>query len=110
MSADTRKGGNGSKQSFRARFSTAGRIAPIETWLQANAKGRWRVKMESVSDDMAQKNYSILFEDEEDRDRFRSRFTLGKTAYDKQMAPPEKSGLFAKFAGAFGPVKPKPRK
>lgn len=89
---------------FRAKFSTAGRVAPIENWLKLNVTGEWSIKMDSISDDMSKKNYLILFEDENDRDSFTRRFTQGKEAYEKK---PQASnpGLFNKVAAFFSEPK-----
>ena len=91
---------------FRARFSTAGRLAPIENWLKLNIEGQWSIKMDSVSDDMSKKNYLLLFDDERDRDSFTLRFTHGKAAYEKE---PEKAkgGVLEKVTGFFGKSKAK---
>jgi hypothetical protein len=40
---------------FRAKFATAGRLAPIENWLKLNIEGEWSIKMDSISDDMSKK-------------------------------------------------------
>jgi len=93
---------------FRAKFSTAGRIAPVENWLKLNIKGPWSIQMDSVSDDMSKKNYLILFDDEADRDSFKLRFIHGQEAFDKKMTAVEPGpGLFSKISKFFGTSKPK---
>jgi hypothetical protein len=93
---------------FRAKFSTAGRIAPVEEWLKLNIKGRWSIQMDSVSDDMSKKNYLILFDNEADRDSFKLRFIYGQAAFDKKTTAVESGpGLFSKISKFFGTPKAK---
>lgn len=63
-----------------ARFTTAGRLTPIETWLKLNIEGQWTIKLESISDDMSKKSYALTFEDEGDCNAFKIRFTPAKAA------------------------------
>lgn len=73
---------------YTARFTTAGRLTKLENWLSQNAKGAWSFKLEDVSEDMAKKNYVVIFNDKADRDLFRQRFSLKKTAeHETQPAP-----------------------
>lgn len=85
---------------FRARFSTAGRLAPIENWLKLNIEGGWAIKMDSVSDDMSKKRYLLLFDDESDRNLFARRFTQRKAENEKvqQQTSP---GLLNKVGALF---------
>lgn len=64
---------------FTARFATAGNIAAVEAWLGGNVRGKWNVKLESVSDDLLKKIYALDFEQASDRTLFRTRF-MGKSA------------------------------
>ncbi|MHB1204179.1 MAG: hypothetical protein ACYCZX_01320 [Rhodospirillaceae bacterium] len=64
---------------FTARFATAGNVAVVEQWLSGNVRGKWNVKLESVSDDLTKKVYALDFEQASDRTLFRTRFT-GKSA------------------------------
>lgn len=59
---------------FTARFATAGNIAVVEQWLSGNVRGKWSVKLESVSDDLLKKVYALDFEQASDRTLFRTRF------------------------------------
>ena len=86
---------------FRAKFATAGRLAPIENWLNLNITGEWSIKMDSVSDDMAKKNYVLLFDDEGDRDSFALRFTKGQAAYENKGTAKVKQGMFNSLSGLF---------
>jgi hypothetical protein len=63
---------------YTARFTTAGRITAIESWLDQNIKGKWSFKLENVSEDMSKKDYVLMFDDEVDRNAFRTRFTPAK--------------------------------
>jgi len=92
---------------FRAKFATAGRLAPIENWLKLNIEGEWAIKMDSVSDDMSKKNYLLLFDDESDRDSFTLRFTEGKDAYEKKPEAANQ-GVFQKVSKFFSKSKVKP--
>ena len=95
---------------FRAKFSTAGRIAPVENWLKLNIKGPWSIQMDSVSDDMSKKNYLIVFDNEADRDSFMLRFIYGQAAFDKKATTVEPGvGVFSKIAKFFGTSKAKPK-
>ena len=59
---------------FTARFATAGNIALVEKWLSGNVRGKWSVKIESVSDDLEKKVYALDFDEASDRTLFRTRF------------------------------------
>jgi hypothetical protein len=59
---------------FTARFATAGNVAMVEDWCSGNIHGKWSVKLESVSDDLAKKIYALDFEQASDRTLFRTRF------------------------------------
>ena len=91
---------------FRAKFATAGRLAPIENWLKLNIEGQWSIKMDSVSEDMSKKNYLLQFDDEKDRDSFTRRITLGKDAHEK-VPEMTKRGVFENFAAFFSRSKVK---
>lgn len=88
---------------FKARFATGGRLAPVEEWLKQNIEGDWKIQMDSVSDDMSKKNYSVIFAVEADRDSFKSRYILGEAAYKQSRAPVVKRGFFSRM---FGPSTP----
>jgi hypothetical protein len=60
---------------FTARFATAGNVAMVENWCSGNVRGKWSMKLESVSDDLAKKIYALDFEQASDRTLFRTRFT-----------------------------------
>lgn len=76
---------------FSARFTTGGRLTSLEDWLTKNAKGSWSFKLEDVSEDMAKKNYAVLFSDKEDRDLFRQRFSTKRRVPQEtpQEVPPK---------------------
>jgi hypothetical protein len=60
---------------YVSRFTTAGHLAVIEQWLKSHARGVWSFKLESVSDDLVQKTYSLTFDQASDRLQFRTRFS-----------------------------------
>lgn len=93
-------------RSFKARFATGGRLAPVEDWLTQNIEGKWSIQMDSVSDDMSKKNYSVIFAVEADRDNFKRRYILGQAAYDQAKAPAAKPGFFARMFGGSKPKSP----
>ena len=91
---------------FTARFTTAGRLDNIESWLKQHVKGKWSFKLDSVSDDMSKKNYVLIFDDAVDSDSFKTRFSLGKND-DKKVGAKKEPGVFQKFGAMFSTAKPK---
>lgn len=81
----------GTSGKFTARFTTGGRLTSLEDWLAQHAKGKWSFKLEDVSEDMSKKNYVVLFNDKEDRDLFRQRFSIRKPVKtEPQVKTPSK--------------------
>lgn len=78
---------------YTARFTTAGRLTPIETWLKQNIKGKWSFKLESIADDMVKKTYILKFVEEADLNSFKMRFTPAKS-----VAPRRRVTLSADFS------------
>jgi hypothetical protein len=66
-------------QKFSTRFATTGNVAMVENWLTGNVRGKWSVKLESVSDDLEKKVYTLDFDRASDRALFRSRFAAAKS-------------------------------
>lgn len=69
---------NKSSEEFFVRLTTGGRVNAIEDWLNEHAQGNWTIKVDGLSDDLMKKNYVIIFEREEDRNRFRTYYRLPK--------------------------------
>ncbi len=59
---------------FVAHLSTSGKVDVIENWLTLNAKGRWAIRTEGISDDLSTKRYELVFSEKSDYLKFRSRF------------------------------------
>lgn len=98
MAADKKGPATKAPGRFKARFATGGRIAIVEDWLNQNIKGEWSIQMDSVSDDMSKKNFTVIFADKEDRDSFKRRFILGKDAYERK--PVVKRGFLSRMFGS----------
>lgn len=63
---------------FKARFTTSGNVASVHSWLDLNIKGKWSLRIDSVSDDLLRKSYAVIFSEAADLGRFRAAYG-GKT-------------------------------
>lgn len=59
---------------FKARFTTSGNVASVHSWLDLNIKGKWSIRIDSVSDDLLRKNYAVIFSEAADLGRFRTAY------------------------------------
>lgn len=88
---------------YTARFTTAGRLTSIETWLKQNMKGNWSFKLDSVSEDMSKKSYVLMFDDAIDCNAFKMRFTPAKPA-DPSKGGRLRNGVSSKTRGLLSSV------
>jgi len=51
-------------------YSTAGAVADVEDWLDANCAGDWSLSVEGMDDDLIKKSLRIMFETEAEKLRF----------------------------------------
>ncbi len=65
---------NASTAKLVAHFSTSGKVDVVQEWLTLNAKGKWSISTEGMSDDLQIKKYRVLFSDRDDYAKFRGRF------------------------------------
>ena len=49
---------------------TSGSLAEMEDWLEDNIEGQWNVILEKLDDDLVKKNLKVMFEFEEEREKF----------------------------------------
>lgn len=72
---------------FTVRFTTGGRIQPIEDWLRKHVRGKWTIKVDGAAEDLSKKNYVLIFEQEADRDSFRSYYRIPKPRVRRPKEP-----------------------
>ncbi len=58
-----------------AHFSTSGSVRVVDDWLKQNCREDWVIRSEGASDDLMTKKYLVSFENRNDYNAFRSRFT-----------------------------------
>tara|TARA_R110000868_G_scaffold160407_9_gene389982 strand:+ start:1211 stop:1486 length:276 start_codon:yes stop_codon:yes gene_type:complete len=73
-SAKTEGAKHASTAKLIAHISTSGKVDVVEEWLTQNAKGKWSISTEGMSDDLQVKKYRVVFSEREDYAKFRSRF------------------------------------
>jgi len=70
--------GDGSSQrvafKFGVLYSTAGAVADVEDWLDANCAGDWSLSIEGMDDNQIKKSLRIMFEVEAEKVRFINEF------------------------------------
>lgn len=91
---------------FTVRFTTSGRIQPIENWLRQNVRGKWTIKVDGAAEDLSKKNYVIIFEQEADRNAFRSYYRIPKLR-TRRVQEPLRQRLTNTVSATFGRVKSK---
>ena len=57
---------------YAVLFKTGIPYSDLETWLGANCQGEWELVLEDVDGGLKSKTLRIIFETEEDRDRFKA--------------------------------------
>ena len=72
---DRRHGADRRGMSFGLRFTTGRRLSEIEEWLDANCSGGgYNLAIEDMSEDLGRKTVRVMFDRDEDRQRFRDYF------------------------------------
>jgi hypothetical protein len=56
-------------------YKTSIPVTEIETWLEANAQGRWSVGLDSIDDKLSSKVLKIMFETQDDKHAFVEAFS-----------------------------------
>ena len=59
---------------YGMKLATTKSIEALEAWLEKNCRGQWKVELENISKDLKKKNVLVLFENEEERARFRKSY------------------------------------
>ncbi len=59
---------------FGVRFATTRSVTVIEDFLDAECTGDWHVVLEDIDEDLTRKQVRLMFELEEDKNRFLERF------------------------------------
>lgn len=54
------------------QYSTARSMAQIEDWLDEHCDGKWTAVLDDIDADSGVKTFTVMFELEIDKDRFRS--------------------------------------
>ena len=56
--------------SYDVTCKTSGSIGVIENWLDDNCEGEWKIIIEDTDDDLVNKNFRVIFEYAEERQKF----------------------------------------
>ena len=56
-------------------FKTSIPVFEIESWLDANADGSWKVALEGIGEELSSNVLKIMFEDQEDKSTFVEAFS-----------------------------------
>ena len=59
---------------YGMKLATTKSIEALEAWLEKNCRCQWKVELENISKDLKKKNVLVLFENEEERARFRKSY------------------------------------
>ena len=76
-SAKTEGAKSTSTANLVAHFSTSGKVDVVEECLTQNARGKWSISTEGMSEDLQVKKYRVVFAEREDYAKFRARFVQG---------------------------------
>lgn len=56
------------------KFKTTATLESIESWMDANCQGEWDVEIVAISTTLHQKTVAAYFENESDKDAFKSAY------------------------------------
>jgi len=57
---------------------TSGSLAEMEDWLEEHCEGEWKIILEGMDDDLVKKNLRVMFEYEEEREKFFRQYIKGE--------------------------------
>ncbi len=72
---DRRQSGDRRALPFGVLYSTSESIVFIEDWLDDNCKGRWKISLEEMDEDLVRKSIRMEFEHISDKQAFIKRFS-----------------------------------
>lgn len=72
--ADERRQGERRNLVYSVRYTTHSALGPVENWLDVHCQGEWRIVLDGVTEDLASKIVLIMFERDDERQRFITAF------------------------------------